>query len=64
MHHNQKEEQRFTRKTDPWIVSMQRPAPGGNVRSAHAETETISGTSTLMEGLLVGESPDCGRLGE
>lgn len=39
-------------------MSMHRPAPGGNVRSAHAEIETISGTATLMAWLLVGESPD------
>lgn len=32
----------------PWIVSMQSPAPGGKVRSAHADTETISGISTLI----------------
>lgn len=28
---------------------MQRPAPGGKVRSAHADTETISATSTLTD---------------
>lgn len=38
----------LTMKTCPWIVSMQRPAPGGKVRSAHADTETISGMSTPM----------------
>lgn len=37
---------------------MHRPAPGGSVRSAHADTETISATSTFMTGVLVGESPD------
>lgn len=49
----------LTMKTGPWIVSMQRPAPGGKVRSAHADTETISGTSTLMAFLSIfAESPD------
>lgn len=32
---------------------MHRPAPGGKVRSAHADTETISGTSTLIALLSV-----------
>jgi hypothetical protein len=27
---------------------MQRPAPGGKVRSPHAETETISGILTFI----------------
>lgn len=40
---------------------MQRPAPGGNVRSEHADTETISGTSTLIAcplGLVSAEFDD------
>lgn len=48
-------------KTGPWIVSMQRPAPGGKVRSAQADTETISGTSILMvllSGLKSSDMPD------
>uniref|UniRef100_A0A2P2K5F1 Uncharacterized protein n=1 Tax=Rhizophora mucronata TaxID=61149 RepID=A0A2P2K5F1_RHIMU len=37
---------------------MHRPAPGGRVRSAHADTNIISGTSTLISLLsLFGTSP-------
>lgn len=41
----------LTRYMGPWIVSIQRPAPGGKVRSAHADAETISGISTLTRDL-------------
>lgn len=37
----------LTKKTGPRVVLMQRPAPGGKVRSAHGETEIMSGISTL-----------------
>lgn len=37
---------------------MHRPAPGGKVRSADADTETISETLTFMKGLQVDMSPD------
>lgn len=36
---------------------MQRPAPGGNVKSAHADTDTISGTSILIALLSGLKSP-------
>lgn len=49
----------LTKKTVPWTLSMQRPAPGGKVRSEHADTETISGTSTLTARLSIfAPSPD------
>lgn len=49
----------LTKKTGPWIVSMQRPAPGGKVRSVHADIETIVETSTLMAALSIWTaSPD------
>lgn len=37
---------------------MQRPAPRGSVRSAQAETETMSWTSTLTSDLSVCGDPD------
>jgi hypothetical protein len=41
-------EEGHTKKTGPWIVVIQSPAPGGSDKSAHAATETISPTSTFM----------------
>jgi hypothetical protein len=42
------------------MVSMQRPAPGGNVRSADADTETISATAILVGSLSPSVLPgDC-----
>lgn len=41
----------FTRYVGPWMVSIHIPAPGGNVRSAQAEIEIMSGMSTLISDL-------------
>lgn len=49
--------EKLTKYTGPLIVSMQRPAPGGNVRSAHDDTETISRTSTLIADLSIFAAP-------
>ena len=38
-----------TKNLAPWTVSMQRPAPGGNVRSAYAATEIISATAIRVD---------------
>ena len=46
-----------TKNLGPWTVSTQRPAPGGNVRSADADTETISSTAIRVGFLPL--SVDC-----